>query len=134
MYSKKVVLRFPPQLVDKPIIYKLSKDFNLEFNILKALITQNEEGLLILELKGEKKDYDAATEYLRKEGVNIETLSKDIKITDKCTSCGVCIPICPVYAFELDPNTKEVIFKKEKCIGCELCIKICPYKAMEVKI
>ncbi|MCM8819650.1 MAG: 4Fe-4S binding protein [Candidatus Omnitrophica bacterium] len=134
MYSKKIVLKFPSHLVDKPIVYRLSKDFNLEFNILKALITQYEEGLLILELKGEKKDYDAAIEYLQKEGVTIETLSKDVKMNDKCTSCGVCIPMCPVSAFEINPETKEIVFRKEKCVGCELCIKICPYRAMEVKI
>ena len=60
MYSQKIVLHFPSNLVDKPIIYKLSKDFDLEFNILKASVNPDEEGLMVLELKGDKKEYDRA--------------------------------------------------------------------------
>ncbi|UCC96223.1 MAG: NIL domain-containing protein, partial [Candidatus Omnitrophota bacterium] len=49
MYAQKIVLHFPSNLVDKPIIYKLSKDFDLEFNILKAFVNPKEEGLMVLE-------------------------------------------------------------------------------------
>ncbi|MDP2923429.1 MAG: 4Fe-4S binding protein [Candidatus Omnitrophota bacterium] len=133
MFSRKMVLHFPPQLVDKPIIYRLTKDYNLEFNILKALVTPDEEGLLILELKGEKKDYDNALKYLKEEGVKTEALSKDVVRNERCIHCDICVPVCPVSAFEVDNKTREVIFNKEKCIGCELCINICPYKALEVK-
>jgi hypothetical protein len=38
--------------VERPIIYRLVKDYDLEFNILKASITPEQEGLLVLELKG----------------------------------------------------------------------------------
>jgi ABC-type methionine transport system ATPase subunit len=56
--TKKIVLRFPKRLVDRPIIYRLVKDFDLEFNILKASITPEQEGLLVLELKGKQEEYD----------------------------------------------------------------------------
>ncbi|MBC7105771.1 MAG: NIL domain-containing protein, partial [Firmicutes bacterium] len=36
MNPKRIVLRFGPGVVDKPIIYRLAKDFDLVFNILKA--------------------------------------------------------------------------------------------------
>ena len=48
--SKKVVMRFPKNLVDQPIVCRLVKDHNLVFNILKASVTPNEEGLLVMEL------------------------------------------------------------------------------------
>ena len=54
--SKRVVLRFPQRIVDRPIISSLVKDYDLEFNILKASITQDKEGLLVLELKGDQKE------------------------------------------------------------------------------
>ena len=50
--SRRIVLHFPKRLVDRPLVYRLIKDYNLEFNILKALVTPEEEGLLVLELKG----------------------------------------------------------------------------------
>ena len=45
--ARRVVLHFPRSLVDQPIIYKLVRDFDLQFNILKASVTPNEEGLLV---------------------------------------------------------------------------------------
>ena len=43
--SKRVVLHFPKRLVDRPIVCRLVKDYNLEINILQALFTPEEEGL-----------------------------------------------------------------------------------------
>jgi ferredoxin len=135
MYVKKLVLNFPTTLVDKPIIYKLSKDYNIEFNILKASVTPKEEGLLVLELKGEESDYQQAIKYLQREGVKVQTLAQDVtRDEEKCIHCGLCIPLCPVSAFEMEENSFEVVFNKDKCIACEICVKVCPYKAMGVKL
>ena len=71
--SKKIVLRFPRRLVERPIIYRLVKDYDLEFNILKASITPEEEGLLVLELKGDQKEYDRGINFLLKTGVKIQS-------------------------------------------------------------
>ena len=49
----RLVLRFPPLLVDQPVVYKLIKDYNLIFNILRADITPDSEGLMVLEIEGE---------------------------------------------------------------------------------
>ena len=56
MVSKRLVLTFPHNLLDKPIVYKLVKDFDLTFNILQARVTPEEEGLLIMELVGKKEN------------------------------------------------------------------------------
>lgn len=131
--TKKIVLRFPKRLVERPIVYRLVKDYNLELNILKASITPEQEGLLVLELKGDQKDYDKGINFLVKGGVKIESLSQDVtRNEERCTSCGACITICPAGAFELEPETRLVIFNNEKCIACGLCIPACPPRAMEV--
>jgi NAD-dependent dihydropyrimidine dehydrogenase PreA subunit len=131
--SKKIVLRFPKRMVDRPIIYRLVKDYDLEFNILKASITPEQEGLLVLELKGNQQEYDKGIEFLLKAGVKIQSLSQDVtRNEERCTQCGACITICPTGAFELDKKTLLVLFDNEKCIGCGLCIPACPPHAMEV--
>ena len=49
--SKRIVLHFPKRLVDRPIVSRLVKDYNLDFNILKAFFTsEGEEGLMVLEI------------------------------------------------------------------------------------
>ena len=99
MVSRRVVLHFPHKLVDKPVICKLVKDFNLQFNILKAYVTPREEGLLVLELSGEESDYEQGVKYLKETGVRVQPLSQDIIRNEKrCTDCGVCVPICPTQA------------------------------------
>ena len=131
--TKKIVLRFPKRLVERPIVYRLVKDYDLEFNILKASITPEQEGLLVLELKGDQKEYDRGIDFLVKGGVKIESLSQDVtRNEERCTSCGACITVCPAGAFELEPKTRLVIFNNEKCIACGLCIPACPPRAMEV--
>ena len=133
MDSKRIVLKFPHKLVDQPIVYKLVKDFDLEFNILKAYVTPREEGLMVLELKGREANLDNALKYVKSIGVSVQPLSKDIKRNElKCTHCGACVPICPTDALVTDPLTRKVLFYDTKCIACELCIKACPPRAMEL--
>ena len=134
MISRKVVLHFPKTLVNKPIICQIVKKYELEFNILKASVTPDEEGLLVLELTGKEEGViDKAVKELRDLGVSVQPLSKDVvKNEDNCTHCGVCVVYCPTSALYLDEDSKEVKFVNEKCIGCEICVKICPYRAMEV--
>ncbi len=134
MVSKRIVLTFPHNLVDKPIVYKLVKEHDLVFNILQARITPKEEGLLVLELTGKKENYAEGIKYLTELGVNIQPLSQDVTRNDsRCTHCGACITICPTAALRIDKKNMKVIFDAEKCIACELCVKACPPRAMVVK-
>jgi len=131
--AKKIVLKFPRQLADKPIVYHLTKDFNLQFNILKASITPSEEGLMVMELVGEEQDYRKGMDYLLQSGVQVQPLSKDIIWReDRCTQCGACIVLCPSGALTMDREIMRVSFDSAKCVACELCVMPCPPRAIEV--
>jgi ferredoxin len=133
MVSKRIVLHFPHRLVNQPIVYRLVKEYDLQFNILKAFVTPEEEGLMVLELSGKRDNFDKGIEYLKSCGVKMQPLSQDVVRNEaKCTNCGVCVPICPTEALKVDKETRKVFFDNKKCIACELCVKICPPRAMEV--
>jgi len=132
--AKKIVLHFTQQTIDKPIVSSLIREFNLDFNILKASISPGEEGLMIMELTGEQKDYDRGIKYLQSAGLEIQSLSQDVlRNDDRCTHCGACITMCPTRAFTLEQDTRRVLFDNTKCIVCELCVRACPPRAMELK-
>ncbi len=134
MSKKRVVIHFPKDMVDKPLIYKLVKEFDLEFNILKAEVNPNEEGLLVLELNGDDDKVTRGIKYLEKEKLRIQSLSQDVSMDkEKCVDCSICVPLCPAQALVKDPATGEVQFIKDKCIACGICIHVCPYGAMSIQ-
>lgn len=133
MITKRIVLRFPKRLAGKPIVYKLAKDYDLAFNILKADVSPDEEGRLILEIQGEKDKYKAGIQYITDSGIKLKSLSKDIQRNDVlCTHCGVCVPVCPTDSFVVESASRSVEFHDDNCVVCGLCVKICPYHAMSI--
>lgn len=135
MIKRKLVLHFPKKRTDEAIIYRLVKDYNLVFNILKAKIDPEEGGLLVLELSGEDNDYAKGIGFLEGLGVKLQPLEKDInRDENKCTQCGACVVHCPTGALHIkDRRTMEVEFDKSKCILCEACIPVCPVNAMKIE-
>ena len=135
MISKKIVLRFPRNLVDQPIVSRLVKEYDLLFNILQAKVTPDEEGLMIIELSGKEPNYNNGISYLQKLGVGVQLLEKDVHRNDsRCTQCGICTVICPTGALFMNREDMTVGFDVSKCTGCELCVSACPPRAMEVKL
>jgi ferredoxin len=129
--SRRIVLRFPRNLTGQPVVYRLVKDFNLVFNILKASVSPGQEGLLVMELSGEQRDYDRGVQYLTNVGVKIQALSQDVvRDESRCTHCGACVAICPANAFSVEQGTRKVLFDHSKCMVCGLCVKACPPRAM----
>ncbi len=134
MTQKRLVLIFPTKLLDQPITYRLIKDFDLMVNILRARITPDEEGRLVIELGGEKSAVDKAIKYLSGLGVKVQPAAQDIQwLKDKCDHCTACIPICPTQALVLDRKTMQVSFDNKKCIMCGLCVPVCPYNAIKIE-
>ena len=133
MTKKRLVLSFPPKLVDQPVTYHLIKDYDLMINILRANVTPDEEGRLVIEIMGEKSAIDKGIKYLSGLGVKIQPVAQDVKWhKERCDHCTACIPICPTGALSLDRKTMQVSFDNKKCIMCGLCIPVCPYKAIEI--
>ena len=66
--EKKYVMYFPGKLVDKPIMSSMVKKFGLDFNILKAYVTPEEEGTLVLALQGTEDKINDAVKHLQEIG------------------------------------------------------------------
>ncbi len=133
MTKKKVVLLFPADKVEEPIIYHLIKDHGLVVNILRAAIDPGKQGRMVVELSGDESQLSFAFNYLESAGVQVEPLSQEIQhVGDRCMSCTACVPICPTGALEVDRESWTVSFHAEKCVVCLSCVDVCIYSAVEV--
>jgi ferredoxin len=131
--SRRIVLHFPPLVTGQPVTYKLAREYDLVFNILKASVSPGQEGLMMLDLTGEKANYDRGMKYLKDIGVQVQPLSQDvIRDESRCTHCGACVAVCPAQAFTIDPETRKILFDHDRCVLCGLCVKACPPRAMNI--
>lgn len=133
MYKRIYILRFPKETIDQPIIYKLVKKFDVEINILKADIFLQQDGLMVLELVGHKKNVDGGLKFIKSLGVTVESQANTIRRDDeKCFQCGACTGICPAGALAIKRPEMAVLFDPELCTACGLCVQVCPVRAMEI--
>ncbi|OPY63722.1 MAG: NADH-quinone oxidoreductase subunit I [Syntrophorhabdaceae bacterium PtaU1.Bin034] len=131
--KKRIILRFKKNTIDKPIVYRLAKDFDLVYNILRANVSPRAESLMVMEIEGDEADFAKGVEYLKTWNIAIEPIGQDIaRNEDKCVHCGLCTSVCATQALDIDRETMRVGFDYEKCVACELCVKVCPVKAMNV--
>jgi ferredoxin len=135
MHAEMLLLRFPREVVDQPIIYRLVKDYDLEFNLLKAAINPRQEGVMVMELRGHPKNFRRGLKYLRDSGVKIQRVAREVRRNEeRCFQCGACTAVCPSGALYIKRPEMEVIFDAGKCSACELCCPVCPARAMEVRL
>ncbi len=131
VYSKLIILHFPPEVAQKAIVCQLTIKFDLVFNILQARISNEKEGFMVLELSGTRPGFTQGVKYLKSQGVTVSSPEQEIwKDVEKCTHCGACTAVCPTMALYIRRPEMEVVFDKEKCSVCELCILTCPTRAM----
>ncbi len=135
MTTKIYVLNFPKETSDKPLISGLVRQYDIEFNILKATILQGCEGRMVLEISGHKKNVTAALDSLKSFGVKAETISTIIRRDEEqCFHCGACTGVCPAKAIYLQRPEMTVVFDPGRCTGCGLCVAVCPVNAMGVDV
>ncbi|WP_418792238.1 NIL domain-containing protein [Phosphitispora sp. TUW77] len=135
MSPKKIILKFPSGIVEKPLIYHLVKDYDLMVNIIKANVNPNKEGSMVMELIGDSPSYDQGLDFLRSQGVLVDYLNEGIvRNIDRCTHCGACTSICPSGALYISRPSMEVIFEDDKCVICGVCLKTCPVRALEPSV
>ncbi len=131
--KKRFIIRFKRNAIDKPVVYRLAKDFDLIFNILRANVSPKADSMMVLEIEGEKENFEKGIRYLKDMNLDLEPIEQDIRRDEeKCVHCGVCTSVCPPSALSIDRESMKVGFDYEKCVACELCVKVCPVKAMNV--
>jgi ABC-type methionine transport system ATPase subunit len=69
-------LTFPPHLIKEPVIHRMSKKFDVVFNLRRAKIT-DKTGEIVLELEGSENALHDAEEWLKEQGLKVQSVTKD---------------------------------------------------------
>ena len=73
----KLYLTYPSRLVREPLIYELSRRFELVFNIRQASVNE-EIGIIAIELDGTSDAIEQGIAWLREHGVTVEPIEKNV--------------------------------------------------------
>lgn len=132
MASRNVLLIFKSNIMYKPVIYRLARDFDLVFNILEAKILPRREGRILLELRGDEETIQKGISFLEQHQVVVEHLADKVwRQEELCVHCGACTGLCPTEALIVNKLDQKVIFDVEKCVACGMCGLVCPFGAMK---
>ena len=103
-------------------------------NILRAAITGDQEGRLLIEVEAEPDKLEQGLAFLKSHNVTIIPLDQQIKIDkDRCIHCGACTAVCFSGALLLDRTNWEMVFDSEKCVMCGLCVTACPLRIIRAE-
>lgn len=77
MSKRQLKLSFPTELVTKPVIYDLNREYGVTANIQRAGVTDN-RGWVLLELEGSDDDIEKGLEWMTSSGVVVETVAAGV--------------------------------------------------------
>ena len=77
MASLKFHITFPEDKIKEPIIYQVGQEYQVVTNIRRADVTEK-TGWMDLELIGDSKEVERAVEALKKKGVKIDPIERNI--------------------------------------------------------
>ncbi|MGH7193650.1 MAG: NIL domain-containing protein [Candidatus Saccharimonadales bacterium] len=69
-------LIFPPNLIKEPVISRLAKKFDVEFNLRRAKVTEK-VGEIVLEFEADSDALAKAVDWLKGQGVKVEPITHD---------------------------------------------------------
>lgn len=133
MENSRLTFYFPPDLTGQAFTWELVKSYDWKINIIRASISEGQEGRLLIDVEAEKEDFKKGLEYLANVGIIVKDLEKQVYIDqDLCISCGACTGVCLPDALIMDKETWELVHIPEKCIVCGLCESACPIQAIKI--
>ena len=132
--KQKVILSFPEEATEQPIIYNLVKKFDVQFNIFKASIEAGKSGKLFLEFNADSDNLSNVFAYLEDNGIKISPIASKISYDhEKCIDCGNCASACTSQALSIKAPDWNLKFDPEKCVLCKLCLKSCPLRLFKIE-
>lgn len=70
-------LNYPPKLITRPLIWEMSRKFDVVFDIRQASVGE-EVGIVCIELDGPREEIKSVIRWLEKKGVTVEPVEINV--------------------------------------------------------
>jgi ABC-type methionine transport system ATPase subunit len=77
MSTRKVMLKYPEDLIKEPVLFEMAKKFDVMPNIRRARVTDT-VGEIVLELDGPADELERGIRFMEERGVIVEPLEGDV--------------------------------------------------------
>lgn len=132
--ERKFKVTYNESNVQGSVAYVLVKEFDLTPNVLKANITDDGCGVMILSVSGDEETINKGMARVEECGYNVEPMVNHIhKEEAKCWECGACVAVCPTKSITVDKDF-HIIVDYNTCIACGSCVDACSVKALRLVI
>ncbi|MBU5592195.1 EFR1 family ferrodoxin [Clostridium sp. MSJ-4] len=111
------------------------KDENINFKIIRR--AQEEIKTTAHNIKNNKNNkvrdnilyYTLSKGFYKHWRKNLNTKDTNMHVDEKCTSCGLCMKICPVSNISMIDSKP---MWNHKCQDCMACVQLCPVRAVQI--
>lgn len=129
---KKYILRYPENIIAKPILADAIIKTGVMVNIIIANVEYS-KAVIIISIVGGPAEEQRIIGYLKAQGVEVERIDANvIKDDGKCVDCGACFGVCPTKAITLTKE-RSMVLDNNECIRCGACITACPTRALRMQ-
>jgi L-aspartate semialdehyde sulfurtransferase ferredoxin len=127
----KLLLRFNPEIIKKPIIAETVLETGVKLDIERARV-EGPQGEIVVNVPDDS--CREVVNVLRHKKVDVVRL--DVPITkdeENCVHCGACVSVCPVGAIAYEYDWR-VRMDEKLCVQCGNCVTACPVCVIRLSV
>jgi NAD-dependent dihydropyrimidine dehydrogenase PreA subunit len=124
----KIVLKFPQEIMQDPLLADVVLETGVRINIDRALVDRS-VGEIVIDVPDER--VEEVAEAFRRRGAEVHEMDTPIVLDEaECVQCGACVSVCPVEVFTYNKD-RTISIDLTRCVLCKTCMTMCPHGALK---